>query len=190
MIDTRTRPIAIALAPDGVLSRAGLVLAGSALLALSARLEIPLPFSPVPVTAQTLAVLVIGAALGARLGAATVTLYLVEGIAGLPVYACGAAGLARLGGPTGGYLVGFVAAAALVGWAAERGWTRTIVTTLLAMLAGEALIYAFGLAWLSRFPLSVSPLEAGLFPFIPGDAYKIALAVAVLPPVTRLVART
>ncbi len=189
MIDTRTRPIALVLAPDGILWRVALVMVGTAILAMSARVAIPLPFSPVPVTGQTLAVLLIGAVLGARLGAATVGAYLLEGLVGLPVYAGGAAGLVQLTGPTGGYLVGFVAAAACVGWAAERGWTRTIVATVLAMLVGEALIYAFGLAWLARFPLPVSPLDAGLIPFIPGDLYKVALAVAVLPPVTRVAAR-
>ncbi len=189
MIDTRTRPIAMVLAPDGALWRAALVVAGTAVLALSARAAIPLPFSPVPVTGQTLAVLLIGAVYGARLGASTVAVYLFEGIAGLPVYAGGAAGPAQLVGPTGGYLVGFVAAAAFVGWAAERGWTRTILTTVLAMLGGEALMYAFGLAWLSHFALPVGLLDAGLIPFVPGDLYKLVLAIAAVPPVTRATAR-
>jgi biotin transport system substrate-specific component len=174
--------------PEGALWRVGAVALGTALLALAARVEIPLPFSPVPVTAQTFAVLVIGAALGARLGAATVAVYILEGIAGLPVFAGGTAGVARLVGPTGGYLVGFVAAAAIVGWAAERGWTRSVPRTIVAMLVAEAALYAFGLAWLSRFPLPVGLLEAGFLPFVAGDLYKIALATAVLPPVTRAIA--
>lgn len=184
-----TRPIGLALVPDRPLWLPAVVSSGTLVLALAARLELPLPFSPVPVTAQTLAVLLVGAALGARLGALTVAVYVIEGLVGLPVYAGGTAGLARLAGPTGGYLIGFIAAAAFVGWAAERGWTRTIGTTVSAMLIGEAIIYSFGLAWLSRFPLPVGPLDAGLLPFIPGDAYKLALAVIALPPVTRAVAR-
>jgi biotin transport system substrate-specific component len=181
----RVRPFALALAPHGALWRVALVVLGTALLALAARIEIPLPFSPVPVTGQTFGVFVLAAALGARLGAVTVTAYIVEGIVGLPVFAGGASGLARLTGATGGYLVGFVVAAMLIGWAAERGWTKRIPTTVAAMLIGAATIYAFGLAWLSRFPLPVSVLDAGLYPFIAGDVYKIALAVAVLPLLTR-----
>ena len=179
------RPFLLTLVPEGTLWRVALVVFGTALLALAARIEIPLPFSPVPVTGQTFAVLVLAAALGARLGVATVTLYILEGIVGLPVFAGGAAGLARLTGPTGGYLVGFIVAAAIIGWAAERGWTMRVPTTVAAMLIGEAAIYAIGLAWLSRFPLPVGVLEAGLYPFIAGDVYKIALAVAVLPLITR-----
>ncbi len=179
------RPIALTLVPEGALWRVALVVLGTALLALAARIEIPLPFSPVPVTGQTFAVLLLAAALGARLGVATVVAYILEGIVGLPVFAGGASGLARLTGPTGGYLAGFVVAAAIIGWAAERGWTRRIPTTAATMLIGEVAIYAIGLAWLSRFPLPVGVLEAGLYPFIAGDAYKVALVVAVLPLITR-----
>jgi biotin transport system substrate-specific component len=186
---TAVRPFALALVPEGALWRIALIALGTALLALAARVEIPLPFSPVPVTGQTFAVLVIGAALGARLGTATVVAYIIEGIVGLPVFAGGAAGLARLTGATGGYLVGFVVAAAIIGWAAERGWTKRIPTTVVAMVLGELAIYACGLAWLSRFPLPVGALDAGLYPFVAGDVYKIALAVAALPPITRGVDR-
>jgi biotin transport system substrate-specific component len=182
------RPIVLALIPDGALWRIAIVALGTALLALAARIEIPLPFSPVPVTGQTFAVLVIGASLGARLGALTVAAYVLEGLIGLPVLAGGASGVARVTGATGGYLAGFIVAAALVGWLAERGWTRAVPTTIAAMLIGEIAIYALGLAWLSRFPLPVGLLDAGLVPFLAGDVYKIALATAVLPPITRLVA--
>jgi biotin transport system substrate-specific component len=183
------RPIVLAALPEGALRRIIVVVLGAALLALAARVEIPLPFSPVPVTGQTFALLVIGASLGARLGALTVAAYVLEGILGLPVFAGGASGIARLVGPTGGYLVGFVVASAIVGWLAERGWTRTIPSTAAAMLIGEAAIYLFGLAWLSRFPLTVGVLDAGLVPFLAGDLYKLALAVVVLPPITRRVER-
>jgi biotin transport system substrate-specific component len=183
------RPIVLALIPDGAVWRGVVVVLGTALLVVAARVEIPLPFSPVPVTGQTFAVLVIGASLGARLGALTVAAYVLEGILGLPVFAGGASGIARLVGPTGGYLVGFIVASAIVGWLAERGWTRTILSTVAAMLIGEAAIYLFGLAWLSRFPLSVGVFDAGLAPFLAGDFYKLALAVVVLPPITRRVER-
>jgi biotin transport system substrate-specific component len=181
------QPLALAVAPSGVAVRVALVVLASALLALCARVEVPLPFSPVPVTGQTLAVLLVGASLGARLGALSVALYVIEGLAGLPVFAGGASGVARLTGATGGYLVGFVVAAAIVGWAAERGWTRSVPRTVIAMLLGEMAIYAFGLAWLARFPLTVTPVQAGLIPFIAGDLYKIALATVLLPPLTRRV---
>ena len=181
------RPIVLALIPEGSLWRIVAVALGTALLSVAARIEIPLPFSPVPVTGQTFAVLVIGASLGARLGALSVAVYVLEGLLGLPVFAGGASGTARLVGPTGGYLVGFVVAAAIVGWLAERGWTRTIPSTVAAMLFGEAAIYLFGLAWLSRFPLAVGVLDAGLVPFVARDLYRLALAVVVLAPITRRV---
>jgi biotin transport system substrate-specific component len=179
-------PLGLALVPPGALWRVGLVFTGSALIAAAAQIAIPLPFSPVPVTGQTLAVLLVGAALGARLGLASVALYVVEGVIGLPVFAGGASGPARLIGPTGGYLIGFMAASTAVGYLAERGWDRRVASSTLAMLIGVVIIYAFGLAWLARFPLSVGLLEAGLLPFVAGDAYKVTLAVAALRTVRRI----
>jgi len=186
MLVTRAGPLALAVAPARAWVRVGLVVAGSALIALAAQVSLPLPFSPVPVTGQTFAVLLIAAALGSRLGPATVALYVAEGLVGLPVFAGGAAGPARLAGPTGGYLAGFVLAAFVVGLLAERGWDRRVGTCILAMLAGEVAIYALGLAWLSRFPLPVGLLEAGLLPFLAGDAYKLAAAALVLPAAWRV----
>lgn len=183
------RPVALSVIPERAFWRIVLICAGIALLALAARIEIPLPFSPVPVTGQTFAVLLIGAALGARLGAVTVAAYVILGAAGLPLFSGGATGIARVVGPTGGYLAGFIVAAAVVGWLAERGWTRTVPLTLATMLIGEAAIYLFGLVWLSRFSLPVGVLDAGLLPFVVGDLYKVALAVALLPFITRQVAR-
>ena len=113
----------------------GLVAAGSVLVALSAQVAVALPFSPVPVTGQTLAVLVVGMLLGPRRGALSLILYATEGAAGLPVFAGGSYGLSRLAGPTAGYLLGFIVAAWAVGWLAERDWDRTIPRTALAMLA-------------------------------------------------------
>lgn len=187
MLVARSRPLIAAVVPRGVAWQALLVVAGSALVALAAQVRVPLPFSPVPVTGQTFAVLLVAAALGARLGPASVGLYVLEGAIGLPVYQGGSGGLAYLAGPTGGYLVGFVVAAAVVGALAQRGWDRRFMTAVLAMLAGEVAIYAFGLAWLARFPLPVGLLEAGLLPFLVGDAFKLVVAALALPTAWRLV---
>ena len=122
-----------------------------ALLAISAQFAFRIPISPVPVTGQTLVVLMIGMAYGSRLGAATVLAYLLEGGMGLPVFANGAAGWPVLIGPTGGYLVGFAAAAYVLGLLAERGFGRGPVSTALAMFVGTAVIYLFGAVWLGQF---------------------------------------
>jgi len=170
----RSLPLALELVPATIAWRIALVVGGSLLIALAAQVAIPLPF--VPITGQTYAVLVVAAALG-RLGAASVALYVLEGAAGLPVFAPGGApGLARLIGPTGGYLIGFVAAAFVVGWFVERGWDRRLFATLAAMLAAEVAIYAFGLAWLARFVPAERVLAAGLVPFVLGDLVKVLLA--------------
>jgi biotin transport system substrate-specific component len=182
------RPIALVVLPGSLPWKLVLVLAGSAIIALAAQVRLPLPFSPVPVTGQTFAVLLVAASLG-RLGVASVLMYLAEGAFGFPVFAGGAAGLAYMAGPTGGYLVGFVLAAVIVGAAAEREWDRRLVTSLLVMLLGEVAIYACGVAWLARFPLPVPLLQAGLFPFIPGDLFKMILAAIALPAAWRLVRR-
>lgn len=158
-----------------------LVLAGSALIGLMAQVAIPLPFTPVPVTGQTLAVLLVGALLGSRRGMLTVAVYLAEGILGLPVFAGGTSGLPRLLGPTGGYLIGFLAAAGVTGYLCERGWDRIVPTAVLAMLAGNGVIYLFGLPWLACFVGAERALALGLWPFIPGDLIKIALASLFLP---------
>lgn len=168
---------------SALLYDAALVLAGSLLIALSAQIAIPLPFSPVPITGQTMAVLLVGALLGARRGSLAVLVYIAEGMAGLPVFAPGGAvGPARLLGPTGGYLVGFVAAAYLVGLLAERGWDRRVSTTAAAMALGNVVIYTVGVLWLTVFVGSFSAaLAAGVVPFIPGDLVKIVIAALLLP---------
>ncbi|MDP9320757.1 MAG: biotin transporter BioY [Chloroflexota bacterium] len=182
------RPIALVVLPGSLFWKLVLVLAGSTLMALAAQVRIPLPFSPVPVTGQTFAVLLVAAALG-RLGLASAVAYLIEGAIGLPVFAGGASGVAYMTGPTGGYLIGFALAAALVGSTVERGWDRHLVTALAAMLIGEVAIYACGLAWLARFVPSERLLDAGLIPFIPGDLFKMVLAALALPAAWRLVRR-
>ena len=179
MLATTRRPLALQLVPVGAAWQVALVVAAAALLALAAQVQVRLPFSPVPVTGQTFVVLLSGAALGARLGPASVALYVVGG----------AAGVARLTGPTGGYLVGFIVAAYVVGALAERGWDRRLWSAMLAMLAGEVAIYVFGLAWLARFPVAAGVLDAGLYPFIPGDLYKLVLAALALPAGWRLLRR-
>jgi biotin transport system substrate-specific component len=162
-------------------AEAVLVLAASVLIALTAQVSIPLPFSPVPITGQTFGVLLVGAALGARRGTLGVMAYLAEGTAGLPVFAGGSAGPAVLLGPTGGYLIGFAGAAFITGRLAELGWDRRPTTTALSMLLGNAVIYAFGLPWLAVYVGLDRVLALGLLPFVPGDLLKVGLAVAVLP---------
>jgi len=166
----------------------GLIAAGSVLIAFSAQLAFWVPFSAVPVTGQTFAVLMLGALLGARRGCLCVLTYLFEGLAGLPVFAGGGSTIVWLTGPTGGYLVGFVAAAVLVGYLAERGWDRNVWTTVIAMLAGNICIYFFGLLWLmvltvtGRVQTAMSDLfRVGVYPFIAGDVVKTVLAALLLP---------
>ena len=186
------------------LSQLLMVIAGTLLLAVSAKVQVP--FWPVPMTMQTFVVLLIGASCGARLAGATVAAYLVEGAIGLPVFAgttqfmnffltiysgpdgfallYNSAGLKYMAGPTGGYLAGFFIAALVVGWLADRGFGRTIATTLAAFLIGEVIIFALGVGWLAGgFPgLGLQKaLAAGLVPFLPAEALKMALACAVLP---------
>jgi biotin transport system substrate-specific component len=159
----------------------GLVAAGSLLVALAAQVAVPLPFTPVPVTAQPFAVLLVGAALGARRGALAMLLYLAEGAGGWPVFAGGALGVAKLVGPSGGYLVGFVPAAFVTGALAERGWDRRFVTTWAAMALGSAALYACGLPWLARFVGADRVVALGLAPFLVGDVLKQLLAALALP---------
>ncbi len=152
----------------------GVVIAAVALLiALSGVLRIRVPFSPVPVTAQTLAVLGIGMALGRRRAPLAATLYLAGRSLGAPLFAGG-----PVFGPTGGYLVGFVAAAYVTGALADRGWDRHPGATFLALLLGNATIYLFGLPWLAVFVGPQAVFQAGLFPFIPGDLLKLFCAMA------------
>ncbi|MGF1607761.1 MAG: biotin transporter BioY [Kiloniellales bacterium] len=168
-----------------------LALAGTALLTLSAKIQVP--FWPVPMTMQTFAVLVIGMAYGWRLGAATVLLYLAEGAAGLPVFSGTpekGIGLAYMMGSTGGYLLGFVLMAGVCGWLAERGWDRSVLATGAAMLIGEVAMYIPGLLWLGAlFGWDKPILEWGLTPFILGDLTKLALAAVLLPLAWSLVRR-
>jgi len=161
---------------------------GVAFLALLAQLRIDL--GPVPITGQTLGVLLLGAAYGLRLGSLTMLLYLLLGGAGLGVFAGGAAGWSVLTGMTAGYLAGFVPAAALVGYLAQRGWTQSAKGTMAAMLLGNMVIYLPGLGWLVQFASDwPTALQWGLYPFIPGDVLKLIIAASLLPPLTRYLSR-
>jgi biotin transport system substrate-specific component len=163
-----------------------LALIGTALLTLSAKIQVP--FWPVPMTMQTFVVLVLGMAYGWRLAGATVLLYLAQGAIGLPVFAAGG-GIAYFAGPTAGYLAGFLLAAVVVGWLAEHGWDRSVPRTLGAMLIGTAIIFACGIAWLGTLIGLRQAIGAGLVPFLLGEAVKIALATAILPFAWRLLQR-
>jgi biotin transport system substrate-specific component len=165
-----------------------LILAGSLLVAIFAQVSIPLPFTPVPITGQTFAVLLVGAALGSRRGILAMLLYLIEGALGLPFFAGGASGFQVLIGATAGYLIGFMAAAYLIGLLAERGLDRSVKTSILPILAGTALIYIFGVSWLAIELGSFSKaIAAGLLPFLIGDAIKLIAAALALPGAWKLV---
>ena len=168
----------------------------TALTAVAAQVSVPLPFTPVPFTLQPMVVLIGGAALGARLGMASQVLYLALGMAGFPVFAVSPLpqGILRLLGPTGGYLMSYPFAAFLTGALAERGFDRNYRTSVLAMAAGLAVIFAFGVAWLAWFTRPVpagldGALRTGLYPFIPADLVKICLAAGVMPSIWALLGR-
>ena len=172
--------------------RAAAVLFVTVLTIVAAQVSIPLPFTPVPFTLQPMIVLLGGAALGARFGASAQLLYLAAGIAGLPVFAASPVlpqGVARLLGPTGGYLMSYPFAAFVAGYLAERHFDRRYLTSVLAMGAGLAIVFAFGVAWIAwgapHAGLSAA-LASGLYPFLPADALKVFFAATVLPAAWKL----
>ncbi len=183
--------LALRLWPAGTDANAlrNIVLAviGSLVVAVAAHISIPM--LPVPMTLQTLAVLAIGAAYGARLGASTLALYAAEGAAGLPVFSPTADGYPGIIGPSGGYIIGFILAAALVGWLAERGWDRNVPKMLLASLLGAAILYVPGLMWLGSYVGADKVIEYGLAPFWMGDIVKAGIAALALPAAWGLVGR-
>ncbi|MEM8531752.1 MAG: biotin transporter BioY [Chloroflexota bacterium] len=172
-----------------------LVLAGTMLMALCAQISIPLPFTPVPITMQTFGVLIIGALFGPRLGAITMVVYLLEGLAGLPVFAQGrnawapsSIGVPVIIGPTAGYLFSYPIAAALVGALANRGWDRNVMSAVPAMLLGNLVILGCGFVWLAAANYLVGGAvslwalaQLAVIPFLAGDAFKIVLAALALP---------
>lgn len=165
-----------------------LIVLGALFVAALAQVKIALPFTPVPLTGQTFAVLLVGATLGSKRGAASMALYMALGALGLPVFAGGEAGLAYLSGATLGYLAGFVMAAYVIGRLAERGWEQSVRTSLLPFLVGTVIIYVCGIAWLTVMLGSFSKaIAAGLLPFLIGDALKLVAAALALPAAWKVV---
>jgi biotin transporter BioY len=171
----------VAVPKAGLLWDVVLVVGFACLTALCAQISFWL--GVVPITGQTFGVLLSGALLGSRRGALSQLAYLAIGATGIPYWFAlgGTMGIARLVGPTGGYLIGFVVAAFVVGWLAERGWDKRVWTAIPAMLAGSVAMYVFGLTWLSRFVPEGTVLQAGLYPFVVGDVIKIVAAALVIP---------
>ena len=176
---------------SGLLTDLLLVVGGAGFVALCAQIEIHLGFTPVPITLQTFAVLLVGAGFGSILGTASLALYVLVGMIGAPVYAGGEGGWEWIKGATGGYLVGFVVAAGLAGLLAERRLDRRMATAVTAMLTGNVIVYVFGLPWLAHVAdfSWQETLEKGLYPFVVGDLLKLYLAGALLPLAWRFVAR-
>jgi biotin transport system substrate-specific component len=167
-----------------------IALVATGILTISAKIQVP--FYPVPMTMQSLVVLVIGAAFGWRLGAATLALYLAQGAMGLPVFAGTpekGLGLPYMMGPTGGYLLGFIAAAAVTGYLAERGWTKSVLGALAAMTIGHAVIFLFGFGWLAALIGSSKAYLGGVAPFYAASLFKTLLGAALLPAAWWLVER-
>ena len=185
-------------ADASTLIRAAAVVFIAAGTAAAAQVSVPLPFTPVPFAMQDMMVLLGGAALGSRLGTAAQLLYLAAGMAGLPVFAASAIlpqGVLRILGPTGGYLLSYPVAAYVTGRLAERGFDRRYSTSVVAMIAGLAVIFAFGVSWLALFarPAGIgfdAAMKAGLYPFLAGDVLKVFLGAAILPAVWKIIGRT
>lgn len=177
---TTTAPslLGTVLPRGGVASKIAAVVLGSVLLAVSAKVQVP--FWPVPMTMQTLVVLMIGMAYGSRLGMATVALYLAEGFVGLPVFAGAGAGPAYFMGPTAGYLAGFVLSAGVLGLLAERGWDRSLPRTLVAMTVGHLVIFVPGVLWLSTLFGMEKAIAVGFVPFIAATVLKTLLGTALV----------
>lgn len=166
--------------PRSIARDAMLIVGAAVMVGVFAQIAIPLPFTPVPLTGQTFAVLLAGAALGSVRGILSMLLYTIAGLVGVPWFAEGSSGFAM---PSFGYIIGFIAAAGLVGWLAERGWTRNALDTALAMVLGNVLIYTVGVTWL-KFSLGAtwaSAIELGMTPFLLGDGFKILLAAGLFP---------
>jgi biotin transport system substrate-specific component len=164
-----------------------LIVLGALLVATLAQVIIPLPFTPVPITGQTLAVLLVAAVLGSKRGLASLSLYSLMGLSGLPVFAGGASGIAYSLGPTLGYLAGFIVAAYVIGLLAERGLERSVRTSLVPFLIRTLLIYLFGAGWLAIKFRFGKALALGVLPFLVGDAIKLVLAALALPAAWKLV---
>lgn len=166
-----------------------LILGASALIAIAAQIAIPVPFTPVPLTMQPLAVLLVGVVLGSKRGAAAAALYLLEGAVGLPVFAQGHAGAMWLAAPSGGYLMSYPFAAFVAGWFSERGWGTSVARAVSGMLAALIVIYAGGWSWLAALTDAQTAFAMGVAPFIVADIVKVAFGAALLPWAQKLVTR-
>ena len=181
MNDNRRQTLAAVLWPESVASWARFaIFAAIGALALVVSAKVQVPFYPVPMTLQTLVVLLLGAAYGARLAVATIALYLIEGLIGLPVFAGASAGPLYFAGPTGGYLIGFLAAAGVIGFLAERGWDRSTLRLLATMTIGHVIIFVFGFAWLAVLFGADKAWSGGVAPFFAATIVKTLLAWALI----------
>jgi biotin transport system substrate-specific component len=165
------------------------IIGASLLIAIAAQIAFPIPFSPVPLTMQPLAVLLVGVTLGSRRGAAAAALYLLEGASGLPFFAQGHGGAFWLTAATAGYLWSYPIAAFVAGWFSERGWGSTTLRAIAGMLAALAIIYAGGYSWLAILTGPRAALSLGILPFVITDIVKVALGAALLPQLQRLMQR-
>jgi len=166
-----------------------LVVGASMVIALAAQIAIAVPFTPVPLTMQPLAVLLVGITLGSTRGAAAAALYLLEGFSGLPVFAQGHGGAVWLAGPTAGYLFSYPCAAFVAGWFSERGWGSSTLRAVAGMLVALGVIYLGGWSWLSAFAGAHGAWVAGVRPFILADIVKVAIGAAFLPQLQRFVSK-
>jgi biotin transport system substrate-specific component len=184
-------PIQIGERMGSRLRHVALIVLGALVIFLSAQISIAVPGTPVPITGQTFGVLLVGGALGFRRGLASVALYVLIGLIGLPFFAEGKGGVSVILGASGGYLIGFIVAGALVGRLAELGWDRRIVGALGAMAIGNLVIYLVGVPWLmavAHYDLATG-IAKGLTPFLIGDAVKLLLAAGAFPAAWWLVGR-
>ncbi|HUJ16350.1 MAG TPA: biotin transporter BioY [Thermoanaerobaculia bacterium] len=186
---TNTNTIPAVLEQRRALTQILLVIGGTAIIAIAAQIAINVPFTPVPLTLQPLAVLLVGIALGSRRGAAAAALYLLEGASGLPVFAQGHGGALWLVAATGGYLMSYPAAAFVAGWISERGWGSSIARAFAGMLIALAVIYAGGWAWLAILSGPRAAFTMGIVPFVAADIVKIGIGASLLPYAQKLIAR-
>ena len=174
-----------------VASQISLILTGTVFLAVMAQISIPIPGSPVPLTGQTLGVLLLGTAYGAGLGFSTIAFYLLMGMAGAPIFSSGTSGIERIVGPTGGYLVGMLISSLVLGALAGRKWDQKIKTVIPTMIIGNSVIFAIGLLWLHQYTGQswLWTFDKGFTPFVFGEILKIAIASTALPAVWKFVSK-
>ena len=179
----RSRRVLADLVSTSLIADVLLVLGGAAFVGILAQVSIPLGFTPVPITGQTLGVLLVGSAYGWKRGSLSMVLYVIAGIVGVPWYSEAKHGWTVFSGATGGYLVGFIVAAAVCGWMSERGNDRTVTKSIPEMLVGSAIIYIFGVSWLAHSigVGYVKAMDLGMNPFVLGDLIKLVLAALILP---------